>query len=300
MTGSAAVAYEHNQDSRYTGRQLSIVRGADPLARAERIEDVYTRHFRNFAKWARENGKDLNGEDIREYFRELNDSGAAVSTIRVRRAAVKRRAREVFTTAGDIEQIARIEAVLSSLDKTVKAPKKNTGAIRARVISTPKYGDMMKACTSEKQRLFIRFLWETGCRVSEMTGARLDRCKEEGGRVSIAIMGKGRKERIVRVSAELFADIRRAYPSAQVHLFETAGGRPYLRSYVARDIGKIGTRAGIHAWPHLFRHSFATRKISETGKIKAVSEYLGHSSTSITLDMYTHEDLTDAELFGGE
>ncbi len=42
---------------------------------------------------------------------------------------------------------------------------------------------------------------------------------------------------------------------------------------------------------HKLRHSFATIKIAKTGKIKAVSEYLGHSSTSITLDMYVHEEL---------
>ena len=44
------------------------------------------------------------------------------------------------------------------------------------------------------------------------------------------------------------------------------------------------------------RHSFATEKIAKTGKIKGVSEYLGHSSSSITLDMYVHEELTDDEL----
>jgi len=33
-------------------------------------------------------------------------------------------------------------------------------------------------------------------------------------------------------------------------------------------------------------------------KLKAVSEYLGHASASITLDMYIHENLADEELEG--
>ena len=33
------------------------------------------------------------------------------------------------------------------------------------------------------------------------------------------------------------------------------------------------------------------------GKLDAVSLYLGHSSTSITLDMYVHTQLSDDELF---
>lgn len=39
---------------------------------------------------------------------------------------------------------------------------------------------------------------------------------------------------------------------------------------------------------HSLRHTFATRLISNTNDFKTVSELLGHSSISITLDIYTH------------
>ena len=41
--------------------------------------------------------------------------------------------------------------------------------------------------------------------------------------------------------------------------------------------------------------------IAKTGKVQAVSEYLGHTHTdpSTTLRYYTHEALTDEELFAG-
>jgi integrase len=39
--------------------------------------------------------------------------------------------------------------------------------------------------------------------------------------------------------------------------------------------------------------------IAKTGKVQAVSEYLGHTDPSTTLRYYTHEALTDEELFAG-
>ncbi len=39
---------------------------------------------------------------------------------------------------------------------------------------------------------------------------------------------------------------------------------------------------------HSLRHTFATRLIKNTNDFKTVSELLGHSSISITLDIYTH------------
>lgn len=42
---------------------------------------------------------------------------------------------------------------------------------------------------------------------------------------------------------------------------------------------------------HYLRHTFATRLINNTGDYKVVSELLGHSSVSITLDIYMHSDM---------
>lgn len=41
---------------------------------------------------------------------------------------------------------------------------------------------------------------------------------------------------------------------------------------------------------HEFRHSFATRMIKKGVSIDKVSKYLGHSSVSITLDVYVHNE----------
>lgn len=42
---------------------------------------------------------------------------------------------------------------------------------------------------------------------------------------------------------------------------------------------------------HTLRHTFATRCVEVGFEIKSLSEVLGHSSTTITLDRYVHSSL---------
>ena len=53
----------------------------------------------------------------------------------------------------------------------------------------------------------------------------------------------------------------------------------------ARDCGLDG----VHF--HTLRHTFATRAVEAGFEIKSLSEILGHSTTTITLDRYMHSSL---------
>ena len=46
---------------------------------------------------------------------------------------------------------------------------------------------------------------------------------------------------------------------------------------------------GVHF--HTLRHTFATRAVEAGFEIKSLSEILGHSTTTITLDRYMHSSL---------
>jgi len=63
-------------------------------------------------------------------------------------------------------------------------------------------------------------------------------------------------------------------------------------SAVKRKSGNGNNRAEAepmpHLTPHILRHTFATRAIERGIPPKVVQELLGHSSITMTLDLYTH------------
>lgn len=76
----------------------------------------------------------------------------------------------------------------------------------------------------------------------------------------------------------------------QQPLFPTAAGE-LLRDYpINRDLKRILDRTDIEKFTcHAFRATFATRWIEQRPQdYKILSEILGHASTKITLDLYTH------------
>jgi integrase/recombinase XerD len=248
----------------------------------------------------RKNGRDIDFEAVKDYFRELNgDPRYTAGSKRIKRQAVKKRIRLLFEGA-DIETQVKLDRTLKELDRAgeTKAPSVNTKEIHSdKVITETEYERLIESARSDRQRGFIKFLWATGCRISEALNCRLIDCKEDRETVSIRIIGKGNKERHIRITAELYRELKKIF-QGETFLFETGSGKTYSRSYVSNQIKKLG-RAVLNREisAHTLRHSFATRLIQKTKKIKAVSVYLGHASTAITLNMYTHETLDDAELF---
>ena len=287
-TEQASREYPLNTWDDDTERQLCIM---------ENVKDSYRYNIRHFIAWMRDNSRQINFETIREYFTVLNDSGFKAAGIRVKRQAVISRLKTMFKDRPIAERM-EFEMVLKDLNiGETRAPKVNSNAIGTdKVIKPLEYERLLLGARSERQRLLLMFLWVTGCRVSEMTGIQLSDCERQGDRVHIRIMGKGKKERYVWIPVVLHDRIRLCFAAGE-WLFSTKTGKRYDRSYISSQIAKLGRLIlDRRISAHSFRHSFATRKIRETGKIQAVSEYLGHSSVSITLSLYCHEELSAEDL----
>lgn len=280
-----------------TGTALARIDNRDKLTAAEGIRDGYTYQIRHFVRWARETGHTLDENGIRDYFAFLDSTSYTANTIRNKRSAVKRRVRQLFHDA-PLDDRIRIDRTLSDLEHDDPAPKINSVQVtRDRCLDSGEYRDLLLHCRSDRQRAFVRFLNTTGARVSELCGIRLDQAEDLGSAVKLRLMGKGKKERFVRIPSDLFAFIRSTF-NGTAYLFETSNGNAYGREYVSAQIATIGRRIDRRISAHTLRHSFATRKVQQLpGKLDAVSRYLGHSSPSITLAMYCHSSMSDAELF---
>lgn len=164
-------------------------------------------------------------------------------------------------------------------------------------------GDLLKALAFPDDwkglnaRMLITLFYCTGMRLSELIqlkAQQVDRSKR-----SIKILGKGNKERIVPVSAELI-NLIEAYETEKGKLFGntaemllvTEKGKRMYPKYayllVKQYLGEIKTLE--RKSPHVLRHSFATHLTNHGASLNAVKELLGHASLAST-QVYTHNTI---------
>ena len=143
---------------------------------------------------------------------------------------------------------------------------------------------MLEAAASERDRLMMRLLWETGVRISECVSVMLADVSREGVRV----LGKGNVERVVFVQDGLGSAI---LFHAQEHglgrddyLFPSRKGGHITKQRADQIIKSAARQAGlernVHA--HLFRHGYAINFLNCGGRLDAFQEQLGHRDINTT------------------
>lgn len=266
--------------------------------------DCYAGHVDVFNDWLSEHGYTSIADGVRDYFIEMNrERTYKTGTIRMKQQAIKNRLRLMAYRAPreTKEQIAEFLDMLKQ-DPATKPPKQASHAVTEnKVLSQSEYAKLLQSGITPRQRCFIEFLTTTGCRVAELAGIRPQDCETEGEVTYITVTGKGNKTRRVIISKRLYERIQGTFTGSG-WLFETSGGKPYRTSYISTQIARCTKRAtGRRLSAHKLRHTFATWKIKEhPGRIKAISVYLGHSSTATTENYYIHDELTPADLLGPE
>lgn len=279
-------------------KAVVIRESTDPVERigllAVKDSETYERYAADYFSFCRGSGLVANDPESLKVWADAKLKDHAPSSLVPMLAAVKKALRAVAKELASAKEAAAFSEAL----RLVKAPKKATNAIRRELILTKPEEKAVLAVMSPRDAALFRFLLATGCRISEALSVKTSDCKADGRMIRVPLLGKGQKTREVRISAELFDEIRTVY-GGETWLFETTGGKPLYRDYAYRRVSQAVLRAtGKHFSPHGCRHTFATRAIETSGKIKAVSEYLGHASAGITLSMYVHESLEDDELLG--
>lgn len=146
-------------------------------------------------------------------------------------------------------------------------------------------------------RMLFSLFYATGMRLSELIQlrpAQIDRSKKQ-----FKILGKGNKERLVPVSAELLelvafyeAEKKKTFADVPDILLVTEKGKKLYPKYayllVNQYLQQIKTLE--RKSPHILRHSFATHLTNHGASINAVKELLGHASLAST-QVYTHNSI---------
>jgi site-specific recombinase XerD len=142
-----------------------------------------------------------------------------------------------------------------------------------------------------RDRALLETLYSTGIREGELSNLNIEHINFENGLITI-LKGKGKrggKTRVIPIS-------KTALKWIKAHIGARKSGPLFLNNRAERlgerSIYNIVTKH-FPCSPHDLRHSFATHMIKKTGNMKGVSQMLGHSSTRMTEQIYTHLDADD-------
>lgn len=157
---------------------------------------------------------------------------------------------------------------------------------------------MREQCKTLRDKALFEFLLSTGCRVSEVSNAELD--KIDWSNNNIRVIGKGNKERTVIFStrARLFLINyfeNREKKGIHSNCLFVASKYPYYklgRRSIEKDIDKIAEKAGItyNIFPHLLRHTFATTAVNQDVALPALQQLMGHESSDTTQVYYDYSE----------
>lgn len=209
------------------------------------------------------------------------------------------------------------EIIASSPMQRMKRPKPRKGEeVREREAFTAQEVEYILKCACSEHlrwKAMIFFALDSGCRRGEIIGLKWEDIDFKGGKVTISrnaqyTAGKGSylttpkngKNRSFFLNPPALSVLKEWRKEQATYLM--GAGLPRTGFVFTEEHGEMmnpqaptsylhrfGKKYGIEdIHPHKLRHTMATLSIANGADIKSVSDKLGHSDVSITLQVYTH------------
>ena len=144
------------------------------------------------------------------------------------------------------------------------------------------------------ERLMLTLFYQMGLRLSELINLKKSDIDFSYGQIKI--LGKGNKERIVPVSANVLRMVKEYVAGKETvkegvtNLFTNEKGNAFYPKAVYNFIRQLLRDHNIAVEkksPHVLRHTFATHLMNSGAEMNAIKELMGHSSLAAT-QIYTH------------
>ncbi|MGH7667034.1 MAG: tyrosine-type recombinase/integrase [Candidatus Dormibacteria bacterium] len=195
------------------------------------------------------------------------------------------------------------------LPERAQAPLPRLPRSLPRVLSRVQVAALEDAAVTERDRLIVRLLADTGMRVGELVGLRTGDLLVRTRGTFLRVTGKGDRERHVPVMPRLARRLERYVdkarpsdaPSDRIFLglrrsARTGDYEPLTPSGVEQLVRDLGLRCWLseRVHPHLFRHSFVTHALTQGMNTVQLSKIVGHTSTAMIDQVYSHLSPTDA------
>ena len=185
------------------------------------------------------------------------------------------------------------------------------------ILTRDEVDSMLKNAPTVCDKAMIGFLYETGCRVGELCNLKLKDVKfsGHGNEIKLTLFGKtGARDIVIRRYAKYLMPWLNTHPyreDKERSLFISNFGLDISPSAVRNKLKRIATgcgisnykggvyRAGKKIYPHIFRHTSATHKLSgifdgAQWPESIVKQWHGWSPTSKMLGVYGHLSSNDA------
>lgn len=227
---------------------------------------------------------------VQDLIDELTASELAASTVHNTMLPL----RAIFRRAVDRDEVA-----VNPMDR-VSLPKDRA---RRNRVAEPRELDALLAVLPSRYRVLWASAAFTGLRRGELQALRWEAIELDAGllrvtaswdRVAGLVSPKSRAgERTVPVPAVLACELQahrlRQGCGGQGFVFSTTGEKPFDPSNALRSAQRLWREAGLRPIGfHELRHTYASFMIAAGVNAKALSQFMGHSSISVTLDRYGH------------
>ena len=238
--------------------------------------------------------RDVDLELLRDWLWKSSERGLEKSTL-ARRAAAAR---------GLGVWLARTGLVSADPASRLRAPKSDRHL--PRVLTRDQMDGILSSVSTRadtgdpiavRDLAIVELLYASALRVSELTGLSLG--DVDFGRLTVRVLGKGSKERVVPFGIParnaLAGYVERARPgltgetASTAPLFVGSRGRRLSSRTVYELVSRLleAVPGSGPAGPHTFRHTAATHLLDGGADLRAVQELLGHASLGTT-QLYTH------------
>ena len=147
--------------------------------------------------------------------------------------------------------------------------------------------------------VMMNIMYSCGLRVSELISLPINAINYE--LKQIVVLGKGSKERVVPISKDAIDDVLE-YTNYRHHFIKKNTENKWLfpslnavsghitRGAFFRNLKLLALKVGINpnkVYPHVLRHSFATRLVDNDVDLRSIQKMLGHENI-VTTEVYTH------------
>ncbi|OWJ73310.1 integrase [Haematobacter massiliensis] len=203
------------------------------------------------------------------------------------RAAEGRKTGTVWTELGHLSTALNWAAKSRIIDRAPHIQRPKKPAPKDRYLTRSEIDRLLAVVETPHIRLAVILMLSTAARVGAVLDLTWDRVDEKRGRIDLRrdMDGPRKGRAVVPINPGLRASLLTAREAAQTdHVIEYAGAP--VRSIRTGLQAACRTAKLSDVTPHVFRHTAAVHMAEAGVPMSAISQYLGHSSTSITERVY--------------